>query len=92
MRFKNRVVIVTGGASGIGLATLKRLHTVTVRVKSSSRSEEKIYQTLADKAPLKRLGTPDEVANVAIFLLSGGASYITGALVLVDGGVAAGAS
>jgi meso-butanediol dehydrogenase/(S,S)-butanediol dehydrogenase/diacetyl reductase len=40
-------------------------------------------------APLNRLGTPDEVAAVAVFLASDVASYVTGAAVAVDGGLMA---
>ncbi len=36
--------------------------------------------------PLNRLGTPEEVAAVALFLASEAASYVTGAVYLVDGG------
>lgn len=36
--------------------------------------------------PLKRLGTPEEVARVVAFLLSGKASWVNGALIVVDGG------
>ncbi len=39
--------------------------------------------------PLKRLGRPEEVANIVAFLVSDEASYITGSTVLVDGGVSA---
>jgi len=42
----------------------------------------------ADTAiPLKRMGTADEVANAVIFLASGLASYITGEVIKVDGGL-----
>lgn len=37
--------------------------------------------------PLKRMGTADEVANVAVFLASAQAAYITGEVIRVDGGM-----
>jgi citronellol/citronellal dehydrogenase len=37
--------------------------------------------------PLGRLGTPEEVGSVIAFLASAGGGYITGATILVDGGV-----
>jgi len=38
--------------------------------------------------PAKRLGSPEEVASAVVWLLSEGASYVTGAIVCVDGGSA----
>ena len=38
---------------------------------------------------LKRIGTPEDIAAAATFLLGSEASYITGADLLVDGGVVA---
>ena len=40
-----------------------------------------------ERVPLGRLGTPDDVAAVVLFLLSDAAAYVTGTEVLVDGGV-----
>ena len=38
------------------------------------------------KAPLSRLGTPEEVAALAVFLASDASSYINGAIICADGG------
>jgi NAD(P)-dependent dehydrogenase (short-subunit alcohol dehydrogenase family) len=41
-----------------------------------------------DAVPLRRIGTPDEVAKVAVFLASDDSSYVTGVELFVDGGFA----
>lgn len=48
----------------------------------------KTLRKKADKSiPLKRLGTPDDIANAVEFLISDKAEYITGTTVTVDGGL-----
>jgi NAD(P)-dependent dehydrogenase (short-subunit alcohol dehydrogenase family) len=37
--------------------------------------------------PLRRLGTPDDVASAAVFLVSDAASWVTGHTLVVDGGL-----
>ncbi len=44
----------------------------------------------ADRTPLGRMAEPQEVANTCMFLLSDLSSYITGTLLMIDGGVTAG--
>ena len=46
--------------------------------------DRKLY---AQRVPLKRLGTPDDVAKAVLFLASDSASYLTGTVLPIDGGV-----
>ena len=48
-----------------------------------------LYATIANLHPIKRLGKPEEVAQVVTWLCSEAASFITGDAVLVDGGYVA---
>ena len=48
-----------------------------------------IRKALVDQTPMRRLGTAREVAKVALFLASDDSSYVTGAEIGVDGGMAA---
>jgi NAD(P)-dependent dehydrogenase (short-subunit alcohol dehydrogenase family) len=45
-----------------------------------------MYDRWIDSTPMKRLGRPDEVASVVVFLASEAASLMTGSIVSVDGG------
>ena len=55
--------------------------------KETGPMDSKMEKTLITATPMARRGTPEEVANVFAFLASDEASYVTGALWLVDGGV-----
>ncbi len=50
-------------------------------------SQEK-KKKITDFIPLKRMGSVDDVANCVLFLLSDAASYMTGQVIVVDGGLA----
>lgn len=49
---------------------------------------EEDVNAFADAVPLARLGTPEDVANAVVFLLSDASSYITGQAIHVNGGLA----
>lgn len=55
--------------------------------KETGPMDAQLEKTLVEAAPMGRRGTPEEMANVAAFLASDEASYVTGALWLADGGV-----
>ena len=57
------------------------------RAEREGRTFEQVRAESVEAIPLGRLGTPEEFARVAIFLLSDAASYMTGTSILADGGM-----
>ena len=51
------------------------------------KADPKKYQTLLDEIPLHRMGQPDEVAGLALYLASDEAAYVTGSTFFIDGGL-----
>jgi 2-dehydro-3-deoxy-D-gluconate 5-dehydrogenase len=56
------------------------------RSKLLGMSEEEMGAALRQRMPLGRVGSPDDIAKVVLFLVSEAADFITGDMILVDGG------
>ena len=55
---------------------------------STDMTKELDSEEILTRIPLKRLGSPEDVANLAAFLASGASDYITGETIRIDGGLA----
>lgn len=64
---------------------LKELARVTAR--KEGITEDEVYARMAASCPMKRIGHPRELAGLVAFLCSERASYITGTVTQIDGGV-----
>lgn len=58
--------------------------------RESGVGQEALSRDLEAQIPLRRIGEPEEIANMVVFLGSEAASYITGAAIQVDGGIVKG--
>jgi 2-keto-3-deoxy-L-fuconate dehydrogenase len=54
--------------------------------KYHKHEKEKVRQELNQRQPIGRLGRPEEIANLALYLASDEAAFITGSIVTIDGG------
>jgi 2-keto-3-deoxy-L-fuconate dehydrogenase len=61
---------------------------IRAQSQASGRSPAEVERAFIERQPMGRLGRPEEVAALAVFLASDEASYITGQAHLVDGGMA----
>jgi 3-oxoacyl-[acyl-carrier protein] reductase len=54
---------------------------------ASEKQKEAFFNTLAQMIPMKRIGTPEDIAGAALFLASELSAYVTGTSLLVSGGM-----
>jgi NAD(P)-dependent dehydrogenase (short-subunit alcohol dehydrogenase family) len=82
------------GPKGVRINAINPGSTMTERLQESLKiqaktrglSEAEVLSESQSKVPLRRYAAPEDIANLALFLASDMASYITGAIVPMDGG------
>ena len=77
------------GPGGIRINAILPVRIATDRVRELDAlrgDPDEVRARLSERIPLRRYGEPEEFGRVAAFLLSPAASYITGAMIPVDGG------
>ncbi|QKZ04265.1 SDR family oxidoreductase [Pseudomonas eucalypticola] len=57
------------------------------QARAEGRSEAEVYQAFVARQPMGRLGTPEEIARLALYLGSEASAYTTGAVHVIDGGM-----
>lgn len=74
---------------GLEMAPKVRINAVapaTIKTDFAKAKYEGREQEVADQYPMKRLGTPEEVAETVVMLLEGGLGWMTGQTIILDGG------
>jgi 3-oxoacyl-[acyl-carrier protein] reductase len=71
-----------------GYTATERLEELAgVRALAAGTTAEEIYRSWAAEIPLRRLGAPEDIADVILWLCSERAAYVTGQTILADGGL-----
>jgi 3-oxoacyl-[acyl-carrier protein] reductase len=66
------------------------IHLAQERAKRDNKTIEDVINSMEQDLPMGRIGKPEELANLVVFLASERASYVTGTTIQVDGGVVKG--
>ena len=89
MRMLTRTAGVELGPHGIRMVNIAP-GAVDTPINASTTSNKDLLGKLQDAIPLRKLAAPSDIADVAVFLASGRASYMTSTTVTVDGGISQG--
>jgi meso-butanediol dehydrogenase / (S,S)-butanediol dehydrogenase / diacetyl reductase len=83
-------IAVRYGHSGVRCVAVAPGSIATPAWQERVEKEPDVFDRLVNWYPLRRVGTPEDVANAVLFLASDEASWITGTVLRVDGGLLAG--
>jgi len=83
-----RSAAMEGARAGIRVNSVTPGPIMTPGTEAWFKHDPDAGKAIADANPMGRIGTPQEVANVVLFLASDASSYVTGASIPVDGGKA----
>ena len=72
------------------ILTDRIIHLATEKARREGRTVDEALKLMEQDVPMKRIGKPQELADLVVFLASERASYITGTTIQVDGGVTRG--
>ncbi|MBM3132543.1 MAG: SDR family oxidoreductase [Chloroflexi bacterium] len=78
-------ILVNAVAPG-GILTPGTVNTQQAMQDATGKSIEQLIEQMAPRFPLGRMGDPDDVARAVLFLAGGASDYMTGTIVVVDGG------
>jgi acetoacetyl-CoA reductase len=73
-----------GAAKGVTVNTVSPGY---IKTAMTAAIREDVLKSIIDSIPMKRMGTPEEIAAVIAFLVSDDAAYITGANIQMNGGL-----
>jgi len=79
-------ILVNNVAPGY-LLTDRMVEVIENRASVTGVTTDQAMEALTSTIPMGRVGRPEELGNLVVFLASDAASYITGATVQVDGGI-----
>ncbi len=60
---------------------------IAEQARAEQRTEAEVYQAFVARQPMGRLGTPEEIAQLALYLGSDASAYTTGTVHVIDGGM-----
>jgi len=81
----SRAMATEWATKGVTANVIGPAYTVTALITDLMANPE-VYQGLVDTIPMGRLGKPEDIVGAAVYLCSDAASFVTGHLLMVDGG------